>query len=877
MVRLYGALLRLLPPGLYREDGAEMRQAFADLWAGARGRERWRIGVVAFSRLPVVVVVEWMDALGIGTGQTGGWEMGGWARHVRIAARTLKKAPAFAVTTILLIGLGVGAVTTIFTLVDHVLLRPLPYPAADRMITVELGSHSGISYRAFEEAEGVEAWAAGYVESANLTGVGDPIKLEWASVSEDFFPFFGASPIRGRLLVDDDFESLSTVVVSGWAWRTMFGEDAELVGRTIRVDGSAYTVAGILDDDFVPPRNIVGTDVALYRPIDWSQEMVTDPSYRILEVAGRMSPGVTVDALQLRFDELSERLATAYPEQMTDRDGNWDPFPVVELQESTVSDVRSGLNLLLGAVGLLLLVACLNVAHLFLARGLGRVQEMAVRRALGAGPSGLVQQLMAESLVIGALGGALGLLLAWLGLGTLLELNPEALPAVGDISLDLRIAAFAVAVSATTAVLFGVFPALRTIGTDLTGDLRGTSRSSTAGRGTQRLRGGLVIAEVAISLVLVAQAGLLLKSFMQVQARDARFDATDVWTVPLTPTHIDSPEGYVASMNEVLASLESVPGVRSAAYGITQPFEFTGPGRCCWSTGNIEVDGEELESTRLMMHPVSVGYFETLSAPLVAGSVWREAGVVDLPWPTVITEQFAIDLFGSAERALEREIATSAERSLRVVGVAPDIKHYGLDQDDGPMAYLPVQVVPFAIPMAHMAVRLRGPAPEDLPRTLRQAVWRAIPDMPVPTVRSMEDWMRDSMTSRRFDSALYAAFGITALLLAAAGLYGTLLYSVRQRRRELGIRIALGAARTRLERDVVGRGLLLAGAGAVVGIGAAIWIGRRLEERLFEVEATDPIALGAAALVLMISAGLASWLPARRAGRVDPLETLSAE
>jgi predicted permease len=878
-VRAYGASLRLLPPSIRHVDGQEMERAFEDLWR--RERTAWgrtRLVARCFGRLPRSAAAEWLDLMDVGgSTKTGGWEMTGWGRQVRLAVRTLRKAPAFTTTTVLLIGLGVGAVTTIFTLVDHVLLRPLPYPAAERLITVEMGSHSGTTYREFEKLDGMEAWAGGYSESANLTGEGDPIRIEMSMVSENFFSLLGARPALGRLLVMDDFERVNVAVLSHALWERVFGAEPDMVGRSLRVDGVRYEVVGVLSADFEPPQHLVAASTGVYRPIDWSDERIEAIDYHMIEVAGRMAPGVSIEDMGTRLDDLSVAMAETYPEHHVDREGNPNPFPVAGLQDSSVQRVRSGLNLLLGAVGLLLLVACLNVAHLFLARGLGRVREMAIRRTMGAGPGGLMQQLMVESLVVGALGGALGISLAYVGLEAMLTLNPHALPRAEAVSLDLRVAAFSGAVALLTAFVFGLVPALRTIGNDLANELKGASRSATSGRGTRRLRGGLVVAEVAVSLVLVTQAGLLLKSYLNAQAPDPGFDPNGVWTIPLTPTGHATPDSYRQAMDGVLASLQSVPGVEMAAYGLTQPFEFAGSGRCCWMNSLGEEEGVDSERVRMLIHPVSLDYLETLRIPLVSGSVWSQADATNTPVPAVVSERFAIDAFGSVDGAMGRVFGRTNRPQYRVVGVAGDNKHYGLDQPAESQIYVPMEVLPFDIPMAHMAVRVRGESPEGLARSLREAVWRAEPDLPVPTIRPMDEWIDDSMAGRRFDSAIFGAFGFAALFLAAAGLYGTLLYNVRQQRRELGIRLALGAARERVERHVVGGGLRLAFGGAVLGVLASLWVGRLLEERLFEVGGSDPIALLGASALLLGSAALASWLPARRAGRTDPLETLKAE
>jgi hypothetical protein len=333
-------------------------------------------------------------------------------------------------------------------------------------------------------------------------------------------------------------------------------------------------------------------------------------------------------------------------------------------------------------------------------------------------------------------------------------------------------------------------------------------------------------------------------------------------------------------MDRVAASLASIPGVRSTTYGLTLPFEMTGTSRCCWMTSNFRADGEPFEGIRLLLQPTTSSYFETLGVPLLAGRVWTEGEAASDPWPVVISENLAVEVFGAAEQAVNQilEVGGEATRTpVRVVGVSDDTLHFGLDQDPPTFVYLPMEKLPFDIPMAHMAVRVSGDPPPGFARTLRQAVWNASPDLPVPTVRTMDDWIDRSNAGRRFESALFGAFGTLALLLAAAGLYGTLLYTVGQRRRELGIRMALGAARRSVERQVVTQGLVLALLGSVVGVAGAWATGRFLESRLFQLEASDPSTLVGAVLVLLGASAFASWFPARRAAGVDPMKVLREE
>ena len=480
--------------------------------------------------------------------------------------------------------------------------------------------------------------------------------------------------------------------------------------------------------------------------------------------------------------------------------------------------------------------------------------------------------------MLGLGGGLLGMGLASLGLRSFLSLNPGSLPGGEEVGLDLRILAFATLLSGFTVLLFGLLPALRSVGHDLTNDLKGTSRGSTSGRGLSRMRGFLVVAEVALSLVLVAEAGLLLRSFMRVQARDPGFQVENLWTIPLTPTEITTPEEYVLAMNEVERSLASVPGVSSAAYSLTLPFEFYGTSTCCWVNSSARVDGEDKEGMRLLLQPVSEGYFETLDIPMKAGRIWTEAEGASDPWSAVLSENLAVELFGSASQALGRNFSISdGEKQIVVRGVAADAHHFGLERDPPTFVYLPLAKLAFPIPMAHMAVRLRGSSPVNLGRSLREAVWDVSPNMPVPTVQPMRALVDRTTAGRRFDGVLFGSFGLLALILAAAGLYGTLLYTVGQRRKELGIRMALGAARLGVQRQVVGQGLILAGLGCAVGLVGTWGVGRFLESRLFGLTSTDPGTLFSAVAVLLLAAGLASWLPARRASRVDPMQVLREE
>jgi putative ABC transport system permease protein len=867
-----------------------MASVFDELWRNSRGfLGRSRLSIRTFGRLPWVAVREWAEFVGLmpvhgSNPNRRGWGMSSWAGNLRLALRTLRKSPAFAATTVTLLGLGIGSVTAIFTVVDHVFLRALPYPAQDRLVVVENGSHPGPVWRELQNLESVEHWGASWPETGNLVGEGDPLRITLTGVSEEFLSLFGARPSYGRLLVAEDFDASNVAVLDYDFWKSVFGGDPRVMGRVIQVETENHRlslqVVGVLNEDFVVPEGVVGTAQSpeIWRPMEWNQPGLQIASMYVLDIMGRMKEGVTLTEVNGELGRAAENLARAWPEDRVARDGTPLALPARPLQEATTRRYRMGLGLLLGAVALLLLVACVNVAHLFLARGLSRLREMAVRRALGARTGTLVHQLLVESLLLGVGGGLLGSALAWAGLRSFLTMNPEAIPWTTSVSLDLRALGFAALVSTVTVLLFGLIPALRSVRGDLATDMKSASRGSTSGRHSARLRNGLVVLEVALSLVLVVEAGLLIRSFMKVQSQDPGVQVVGVWTLPLTPSGLGSPEEYVQTMNEVEASLARVPGASSVTYSFTLPLERTGTGRCCWMTSSFRVEGEDKEGFRLFLQPVTATFFETLGVPLLAGRAWSQAEADVDPWPVVLAENLAIDLFGSAERAVNKvlEIRDEATPAL-VVGVAGDTRFFGLDQDYEQFVYVPIEKLPFTIPIAHMAVRTDRSPPEGWARMLREAVWNVAPSMPVPTIRTMEEWVDRSTATRRFDGVLFGSFGTLALILAAAGLYGTLLYTVGQRRREMGIRVALGAARARVQSQVVSQGLLLAIVGCSVGLGVAWGVGRWLESRLFGVSSTDSVTLLGTVAILMAAALLASWIPARRASRVDPMEVLREE
>jgi predicted permease len=876
--RAYRALLRMLPRSVRERDGEEIVRTFAQMWTVERTPvNRLRVLAKAFVRLPAVAAAEWRDHLRRApSGNRGGplvaVEPGGVWRAFRQGGRGLLRNPSFTWSSVLLLGVGVGAVTTIFTLVDHVLLRPLPYPEPDRLFVIENGSHSGTDWRYFQDMPSVEAVTAQSSSEVNLTGEGEPVSVVQVNVTERYFDHFGAQAAAGRLLEPGDWTAGDVVVLSHPAWVRIFGRDPSVVGSALRIDGTPVVVVGVAAPSFAPPMTGRWGVPDLWRPQTFANPRFQNPGYQVLSVSGRLRPGATLADAAADARSVAERRARDFPDRYRSADGTVTDLPVQSLHDATVGDVRQGLGLLLGAVALLLLVACANVAHLFMARSLSRTRETAVRRALGAGTRALVGQLMVESLLVASAGAALGAALAALGVRALLALSPEALPRADQVQIDARVLVFAAATAAATALAFGLLPALRVAGRDPGDALRSGGRSSTGGRGTRSLRASLVVAEVALSLVLVSQAGLLLESFVRLHAQPFGFRVEGVWTLPVRLPEEGEEGSALARMERIRERLAAVPGVRAASFGYSVPMEHVGGNRCCW-TMNLETpDGGRL---RTALHPVARDWFTIFDSRLVAGRFWDEREIGGEPAPAVVNEAFANAMFGAPEAALGREFTASGIR-WRALGVVVTDRHYGPDRDHGAAVYLPAAAAPTPFASAHIAV-LAPDASAELAAELRQAVWDVEPDVPVPSIRPMTEWVRDATAVTRFLSFLFSGFGGVALLLAAGGLYGTLLYTVGVERREVGIRLALGAARRSIEGRVLARGVRLAAVGAGLGAAAAWAAGRLLESWLYQVEPGDPLALGGAAGALLLTAALACWLPARRAASTDPLETLREE
>ena len=885
ILTLYRLLIRLLPRRVRERDAEEMTRALADQIADAPAPAavRWR----ALTRFPLVLLLEWRDALLAGPipappAPSRGTRMDSLARMLRQGARGLARTPAFSLSVILLLGVGVGSVSAIFAVVDHVLLRPLPYPNIERLVVVENGSHSIPALRDMQAMQSIEAWGAASTGNASLIGQGNPLRIRQAVVTDGFFPMLGARAAIGRLLQPADSQVANVAVLSHGIWLRVFGGEPNVVGRTVRIDDTPLTIVGVLDGDFAPPEPIVGTAIDIWRPLDPSAEYMTKRDYWMFNVVGRLRATATIAQARQEANRVATDRAKAFPKRYEDN-GRVMELPVRTLREATTGKVERPLRLLLGAVGLLLLVACANVTHLFLARAVGRIREMAVRRALGARTRSLVGQLLIESSMLGAAGAVLGAAIAYAGVRAFLALTPGGLPRAATIAIDTRVLLFAAGVGILTAIVFGLMPALRLASGGSGDPLRDSGRSLTGTRGAQRLRSALIVGEVAISLVLVAQAGWLMRSFIRMTRAELGFRTSGIVEIPMSipmPKHsIDDAErqsgaAWYQRMEAIRESLAQTRGIRSVTFGLTMPLEWVGGSRCCWSS-LPKFAGKQDSSRPTVTHPVSDDFFDVFSIGFAAGATWTRGTRSGPPYPAVVSQQLADQVFGSPAAALGATFVL-AKTDFRIVGVARNTRHYGVDQPYETAVYFPARAMPFMAENVTMAVRTER-TDAALVSDLRAAIWRVEPRLPVPTITTVEELASRDSAHRRFDAMLVGTFSLVALLLVAGGLAGTLLYMVSVQRRSLGIRLALGATPRDLERGVLTRGVGLAAFGVIVGTIGAWLAGRLIESRLYGVEARDALTLGLAVSVMILIALLSSWIPARRAAGTDPIESLRAE
>jgi len=804
-------------------------------------------------------------------------------QDVVYAARGLRRARGFSVVVLLTLGLGIGATTAMFSVVRGVLLRPLPFPDTDRVVRLWPGNPKAGTERPIISAAELEDWerelrgfesigAFGAVPMGHMYGEGneEPAYARTSYVSRGFFPTLGAKAQLGRTLRADEYADGANrvIVVSDAFWRAHLGADPNVIDRVIRLDKKSFTVVGVMGPDFAFPDPAISV---------WVPTTVMDPddpswrgrNMRWLNVVGRLRPGVTPEQGRAEIVALLQRLEATYPKT----NSGWNAVVVEDVRDSIVGKVRPGLLVLLGAVGLVLLVVCANVANLLLVRGSGREREMALRAALGAGRGRVVRLLLTESLLLALVGGALGVALAWFSVRTLVALGGDFLPRAGDVRLDLGVLAFAVGVTLLTGLVAGLWPALRASSPRLAGALREGARGSSGGAASHRGRAALVGAEVALAVVLVTGAGLMLRSFERLTSVDPGFRPEGAL---LARFHLQAegppPWPFPEERRRVIERVRQIPGVTAAGAttfapftdGQAEPRPFTIPGQ------PVPAPGEE---PLVRMQPVSPGYLEALGIPLLAGEDIDGVAGDSTAVPSAIISKRMADRFWPAANPIGKSFVVGP-RTVRVIGVAGDVRSTRLDSIAGYMAYVPERMMQ----RVHVSLIVRTDGdPARLAGPVRAAIREVLPRQPILQIAPMEDKVAAAASTPRFFTTLVTVFGGLALTLAAVGLYGIVAYVVRQREREIGVRVALGATPAQVVGLMLRRGMAPVLAGLAVGIAVALFATRLLRSLLYEVSASDPATFVGVAALLAAVALVASWLPSRRAARVDPTVTLRAD
>lgn len=806
---------------------------------------------------------------------------------LRHAIRSLLKTPGFTAISVLTLALGIGASAAVFSVVNAVVLRPLAYPESERLFAMRVGLQMAASkYPSMPiNARFYEEWRANCPAfsdlalldrgSTTLTGLGDALRLSAVRVSTNLFTALRVTPPLGRAFAAEENQPghHQVAVISHRLWRERFAEAADIVGRTVTLDQRPFTIIGVLPADFRLPEakqfflgNVTPhgePDVFLLKQFEDKEtdEAIGRFNY---EVIGRLAPGATTQTAVAQMDVVAARLAKLGGEGFTIRSL---AFP---LQEAVTGPARRGLFLLLGAIAAVLLIACLNLSVLALARAERRSHDAAVRSALGASRRQLLGHALLESAVLALVGGVLGLLVTHWGLDLLLGLAPADLPRLDEVRLDGRVLGFALVTTIATALISGLIPAWRTARADAADVLRsGDSRTSTGGRAPRRLRQTLTAVEVGVSTVLLAIAGLLVGSFLRVTNVDGGFrgDGVATTSVAIAYAKYSEDDARLGLYTRLLANLAEVPGVASAA--VTNALPLQGE---TWITSMTFVGDTRpwQERPSCNVRFVSDDYFATLGIPLVEGRAFRAD---DAKQKRVILSASFAALLWPGQSAIGRKVAQGDHDELEVIGVAGDVRARA-DQRPVPIAYHPFAAWPPS--RAMLAVRLQGNLAAVAP-ALRAAIHRTDPDIPLQPFQSMGDLLDQSVAQRRFQMRLAAAFALTALVLAALGTYGVVAHSVTQRTRELGIRMAFGADAASVLRLIVGQSLRPILFGLAGGLAVALAGGRLLAGLLYETSPRDPLTLALVVVALLFVAATACWLPARRATRIDPMGALRAE
>jgi putative ABC transport system permease protein len=814
---------------------------------------------------------------------------------VKYALRALNRSRGFAIVAILTLALGIGANTAIFSIVNAVLLRPLPFAHPEQLVRLfddlngANAKDTGMSVPEFydlRDRSGVfEDMSVVWPVSAALVGGDHPDRIELLATSPDYFRILGAHPAIGRVYGPEDAQEgfSDPIVISDGLWKRQFGGDPNVLGRHVRLDTDSYTIVGVMSPDFRHPEQTLDGEVEIWGAAGFTNDPFPHPPVRAFNflpgAIGRLKPGVTVQQAQSQLDAFVQQLRETYPKDYPAA-SRW-TVRLEPVQESLTGKIRPTLAVLLAAVGFVLLIACVNIASLLLARSSGRLRELAIRRALGASRARLIRQLLTESLVLSLLGGIAAMIVLALTRESLLALIPADLPRLTEVHLDARVIGTAFFLSIATGLIFGMAPALQSASTDPNRDLKEGSRTGGRSARRNRFQGALVCGEIALSLVLLTGAGLLVRSFWNMLSvnpgfQPDRLSVAQIWIpVPNNPKmnpYLKTTD-RAQFVRNAIRELQPIPGVKQVALGGNVGLPFLGirfelPFSVA---GNSDARAEKLAAP---VDNVTPSFFETLQIPLLRGRAFTDADTDTSERVAIVSEAFAKNFLATRDPLSTQIVVGTPPVNVRIVGVVGDMRSDGLDAPAPPEIYFPVyQGSGFA-----MAVYLRTDTNAAVPETaIAAAVHRVDSTLPVFGVRTMDQILAASMAHRRFALALMGIFAAMALFLAAMGIYGLMAYAVSQRTQELGLRIALGAQRRDIALLTLRPGMFLTLLGLAIGLVGAAILTRWMAALLFDVSPVDALTFAGVPVILAIVALAACYIPARRAMRVDPMEALRYE
>jgi putative ABC transport system permease protein len=863
-----------------REWEAETAYAWQRMSRGGTPSVRARLG------LGIRVLSCWIDAF---LELKEEWRMTGLLNDLRFALRGLRRYPAFTAVAILTLALGIGANTAVFTLVDGVLIRPLPFPEADRLVSLqhqgrdgadELPISPGLYLLYKEQASSLEEVAMFYPTEVNLVAGDEPERLPIEVVTPSFFRVFGASPVLGRAFLPEEElpGSEPVVVLSDGLWKRTFGGDPEVVGRTLDLNGTVRRVVGVMPPDFGYPDAGTGAWI----PLEVDPARAPLASFGTLGI-GRAAEGSSAQGVNAELQGLIARLPELFPESEEPAflAGVGLRAVVRPLKEALVGDVSNTLWILLGTVGFVLLIACANVANLLLVRAETRQRELALRVAMGAGRREAVRFFMAESLLLAGAGGVLGVALSSWSLDLSTRFMPSTLPRIGEIGLDLRVLAFTATIALGCAVFFGLFPLLRFRAAELGNQLKeGGGRGATAGRDRHRLRNGLVVLQVAMALVLLVGAGLMFRSFLALRDQDPGYGVENILTarISIPSAEVEGGEETAALFRELRDRMAASPGVE--AVGLAQAAPLTGG--IAMTTVPVEDHPRGPEELPIFANWLLVdeGYFQVMGIPLLEGRTFQSGDGAAGVRAVVVSRSFARKWWPDSSPLGRRLGSRDGEDWWQIVGVVDDVRHQDLQAEPEEMFYYPLTVgspdAPGTARSLDILVKATS-SPLQLVPVLRRALRDINPRIPLSNPRTMEDVFRSATSRTSFAMAMLGAASGIALLLGLVGIYGVISYMVAQRGKEIGVRMAMGATGPSVRGMVVRQGLGLTAAGVVLGLVAAGLLSSVLSSILFGVAALDPLTYGAVGVVMILTAVLASWIPARRAAAMDPSRALREE